>query len=210
MKKKYAFYCSGKASRIIKFFEDKNQDLWSVNFVFYDGEDFETIKVLKNLFKSKLIVYFNINNFKGRILSQNVTDNLLENLVDAEVDYLFCFGSKVLKKNLVEVYENKIINFHPSILPSFPGIGSIDQALATSVQVLGNTAHFIDSGIDTGPIIMQSVMSRKDFNCYEDVLRLQLPMLEKIWNLLDEDKISVQENLVIINSEKVKCNFFSI
>lgn len=210
MRKKYAFYCSGKASRIIEFFEDKNKDLCSVSFVFYDGEDSETIEILKKLFDSKLIVYFNINNFTGRILSQNVTDRLLENLVKAKVDYLFCFGSKVLKDNLIDIYKNKIINFHPSILPSFPGKTSIDQALATNVQVLGNTAHFIDSGIDTGPIIMQSVMSRRDFNCYDDVLRLQLPMLEKIWNLLDEDKISVQENLVIIDSEKGESNFFSI
>lgn len=210
MKKKYAFYCSGNASRIIKFFYDKNQDLWSVSFIFYDGEDSETIEVLNKLFDSKLIVFNNINNFKGGILSQNISDKLLENLVKSKVDYLFCFGSKILKGNLIDVYENKIVNFHPSILPSFPGKMSIDQALATNVQVLGNTAHFVDSGIDTGPIIMQSVMSRRDFICYEDVLRLQLLMLEKIWNLLDEDKIIVQENLVIIDSEKVNSNFFSL
>lgn len=210
MKKKYAFYCSGNASRIIKFFDDKNQDLYSISFVFYDGDDSDTINVLRKLFGLKLIVYRNISEFRGKLLSQAISDELLKKLDDYKVDYLFCFGSKVLKGKLIDVYENRIINFHPSILPSFPGIKSIDQALSTHVQVLGNTAHFIDRGIDTGPIIMQSVMARRNFKCYEDVLSLQLPMLEKIWDLLDENKISIEENIVIIDSDEVKGNFFSI
>ena len=209
MKKKYAFYCSGNASRIIKFYKERSQDLFSVSFVFYDGGNPEIIRILNELFTSKLIVYSNINNFKGKKLSQDLTDELLKYSLNANIDYIFCFGDKVLRRNLIDVYQNRIINFHPSILPSFPGINSIDQALSSNVQVLGNTAHFIDYGLDTGPIIMQSAMSRRGFTTYEDVLGLQLLMLEKIWILLDEDKIKVLENLVMIECENVKSNFFS-
>ena len=100
--------------------------------------------------------------------------------------------------------------FHPSLLPAFPGVKSIDKALNYSVQILGNTAHFIDEGIDTGPIIMQSVISRAYFKCYEDVLSLQLKMLKKIWSLLEKDKIRVTKNKVTIDEVTNKNTFFSI
>jgi phosphoribosylglycinamide formyltransferase-1 len=108
-------------------------------------------------------------------------------------------------------YKNRIVNFHPSILPSFPGLMAIDQALASGVQFLGNTAHIINKGIDTGPIIMQSVLKRQAYSKYEDVLNLQIPMLEKIWLLLDGDNLEVGENFVQINSEGSQYNsFFSV
>ena len=48
-----------------------------------------------------------------------------------------------------------MINVHPALLPAFPGIGSVEQAIAYGVKVFGVTVHFVDEGVDTGPIILQ-------------------------------------------------------
>jgi phosphoribosylglycinamide formyltransferase-1 len=195
---KFAFYCSGKASRVIKFYESRSLEEFSVDFVFYDGGISEVEKKLENLFDSNVLLYKNPTGLKGKDLSQDVSNVLLENMQRLGVNYLFCFGDKVLKPNLIDCYKNRIINFHPSLLPAFSGMNAIDKALASSVQILGNTAHFIDYGIDTGPIIMQSVLSRLSFNDYEDVLKLQLIMLERIWKLLERNRIVVEDNRVLI------------
>ena len=101
-------------------------------------------------------------------------------LVENNVEYLLCFGNKILKKELIKAYHNRLINFHPAILPSFKGLKAIDQALEFGSEFLGNTAHYIDKGIDTGKIIIQSAMLKEDFNDYEDVLELQFPMIKMI------------------------------
>jgi phosphoribosylglycinamide formyltransferase-1 len=131
-------------------------------------------------------------------------------MLEFKIDFLFCFGDRILKGRILEVYKNKIINFHPSLLPAFSGLNAIDKALNSSVQILGNTAHFIDEGIDTGPIIMQSVIPRNSYTCYEDVLSLQIPMLLRIWELIDSNKITVIDNLVVVKSLINKDPFFSL
>lgn len=200
MKKiRFALYCSGKASRVLKFYESKSLEEYSVDFVLYDGGILEVELKLDKIFNSRVLHYKNPNSLKGKYLSQEVSNILLENMQRLGVDYLFCFGDKILKSNLIDSYKNKIINFHPSLLPAFPGVNAIDQALASSVQVLGNTAHFIDYGIDTGPIIMQSVLSRSSFKDYEDVLKLQVPMLQRIWKLIENNKIKVENGKVLIS-----------
>ncbi len=201
MKKKYAVYCSGGAGRIIKFFEKYNEKEYPLEFVYYDGRRQEISDKLFLLFKNKLIEHNS---------GTNPSENLHEYLLEKKIDYLFCFGDRILKGKILETYKNKIINFHPSLLPAFPGLNAIDQALASSVQILGNTAHFIDCGVDTGPIIMQSVLSRQAFTCYEDVLSLQIHMLERIWRLLDLELIHVNNNKVTISVSSLNQEFYSI
>lgn len=211
MKKNYGFYCSGNATRVLEFYKYNDLNKYPVSLVFYDGGVEETTQRLTKLFGAKLVNFTNNANLNGKRLSQQISDLLLFHMQKKSIDYLFCFGNALLKQNLLDIFENKIINFHPSLLPSFPGLNAIDQALKSSVQILGNTAHFIDKGIDTGPIIMQTVLRRTSFNNYEDLLRLQIPMLEKIWFFLEEDMIKVDNQLVKIDSDGISNNcFFSI
>jgi len=55
-----------------------------------------------------------------------------------------------------------VINVHPALLPAFPGLGAIDQALAYGVKVFGVTVHFVDEGVDTGPVILQRAVELPD------------------------------------------------
>ena len=112
---------------------------------------------------------------------------LLNQFKSKEIDYIFCFGSKIFKKILINSYKNKIINFHPSLLPKYPGLNAIDQAILNNEKELGNTAHFIDEGIDTGQIILQSRIDSNEFVNYDTVLDLQIGMLRILWNTIEND-----------------------
>lgn len=62
---------------------------------------------------------------------------------------------ELLSPGFVERFRNRIINVHPALLPSFPGLDAVQQALEHGVKVTGVTVHFVDEGVDSGPIILQ-------------------------------------------------------
>lgn len=70
---------------------------------------------------------------------------------------------------LVRRFPQRIVNIHPSLLPSFPGLNPHQQALDYGVKVSGCTVHFVDEGMDTGPIIMQSVVAVEDDDTAESL-----------------------------------------
>ena len=114
-------------------------------------------------------------------------------------------------ETLIDVFKNKIINFHPSILPLYPGVKSIDQAIKDDKSILiGNTAHFIDKGIDTGPIIIQSIAPKSLFKSkgYDGIINLQLPMLDFIYEKLLKNKITIKDNKVTVNNTTCEPQFF--
>ena len=80
-------------------------------------------------------------------------------LQDAKVDLIVLAGfMRVLKGDFLRAFENRIVNIHPSLLPSFPGLESWKQALDHGVKVTGCTVHFVDAGIDAGAIIGQQTV----------------------------------------------------
>jgi phosphoribosylglycinamide formyltransferase 1 len=77
-------------------------------------------------------------------------------LREARVDLIVLAGfMRILKGEFLRAFENRVVNTHPSLLPSFPGLEAWKQALEYGVKVTGCTAHFVDQGVDTGPIIGQ-------------------------------------------------------
>ena len=81
---------------------------------------------------------------------------IVEALRAHEVEWVVLAGyMRLIGDVLLEAYEGRIINIHPSLLPSFPGKDAIGQALEHGVKVTGVTVHFVDAGMDTGPIIAQ-------------------------------------------------------
>lgn len=84
---------------------------------------------------------------------------ILKELQDRQVDLVVLAGyMRILTPTLVEPYMGRMINIHPSLLPSFPGINAIGQALEHGVKVTGVTVHFVDGGLDSGPIIVQTAV----------------------------------------------------
>ena len=62
---------------------------------------------------------------------------------------------QLLSDSFIGRFRNRIVNVHPALLPAFPGLDAIGQALAHGVRVTGVTVHFVDEGVDTGPILLQ-------------------------------------------------------
>lgn len=81
---------------------------------------------------------------------------MIQKLKRANVEWIVLAGyMRIVGDTLLEAYENKIVNIHPSLLPSFRGKNAVEQALEAGVKVTGVTVHYVDEGIDTGPIIAQ-------------------------------------------------------
>lgn len=72
---------------------------------------------------------------------------------------LICLAGfmRILSNDFIKKYKNRIINIHPSLLPAFPGLNAQKQAIKYGVKYSGCTVHLVDSGIDTGPIILQAI-----------------------------------------------------
>lgn len=80
-------------------------------------------------------------------------------LQDAKVDLIVLAGfMRVLKGDFLRAFEGRIVNIHPSLLPSFPGLEAWKQALDYGVKVTGCTVHFVDAGVDSGAIIGQQTV----------------------------------------------------
>jgi len=83
----------------------------------------------------------------------------IDALRNAQVDLIVLAGfMRVLKGEFLRSFEGRIVNIHPSLLPSFPGLEAWKQALEYGVKVTGCTVHFVDAGVDSGPIIAQQAV----------------------------------------------------
>jgi phosphoribosylglycinamide formyltransferase-1 len=76
---------------------------------------------------------------------------------------------QLVTDELLDRFPDAVINIHPSLLPAFPGIDAVGQALAYGVKVFGVTVHFVDTGLDTGPVIMQRTVELPDAREPDDV-----------------------------------------
>lgn len=201
-KKSFCIYCSEGASRVIKFYSvGENIKNYRPNKLVYDGEKEGVIKSLNEMFGDDLIIFNNnVKTYDPKRIHTSTSQFLHKTLDEFSIEHLLCFGGKILKKKFINSYRNKLINFHPAILPSFKGLLSINQALDSGVNFLGNTAHFIDEGIDTGKILIQSAMLTEEFEDYEDVLEMQFPMIKMIlrdilnYEINDKDIMQELEN----------------
>ena len=93
-------------------------------------------------------------------LSEDVESRLVDELQASGAELIVLAGyMRLVKAPLLEAFPRRIINIHPSLLPSFPGLEAWRQALTAGVKITGCTVHFVDSGMDTGEIIAQSEVS---------------------------------------------------
>lgn len=87
---------------------------------------------------------------------QAYEEELITVLREREVTWIFLAGyMRIIGAHLLQAYHGRIVNIHPSLLPKFPGKDAIEKAYRVKVNKTGVTVHYIDEGIDTGPIIAQ-------------------------------------------------------
>jgi len=195
----FGFYTSHRATRLCRFLASPLRGDTAIGMVLHDGEPSSELQRLcdKNAIPLICVDYKKLGIDKKQ-RSSYVSGILLDELTTRKVDYCFSFGAHLLVGKLLDIYRNRIINFHPSLLPAFPGIKAVDQAINYGALLIGNTAHFIDEGVDTGAIIMQSFLTRKEYSGYDSVLDLQLTMLAQIIKWLEEDRVKIKGRTVQI------------
>lgn len=88
---------------------------------------------------------------------------VVELLKERDIEWVILAGyMRLIGDTLLSAYENRIINIHPSLLPSFPGKDAIGQAMEHGVKITGVTVHYVDAGMDTGKIIAQAAVDVVD------------------------------------------------
>ncbi len=130
---------------------------------------------------------------------------LLEKVNSLSPDLIVTAGyMRLLRKDFVETYRNRILNIHPSLLPAFPGVHAHRDAIAYGVKFSGCTVHFVDEGVDTGPIVLQSVVKIPDGMTESELARAVLKeehkILPKAIDLFCNDRLSIEGRKVKIQS----------
>ena len=111
---------------------------------------------------------------------------------------------RILSEQFVDLYPRRIINVHPALLPSFPGLEAQEQALDHGVKVTGCTVHFVDREVDHGPIILQTPVAIRDDDTVETlsgrILREEHRILPEALRLLTEDQLKVDGRRVLFKN----------
>lgn len=154
--KRVAVLASGNGSNfeaIIQAVEEGRINC-SVELVFSDKPDAYVLERAKN---HKIpFTSFMIKDFSSKL---EYEQELLRILKENQTDILILAGyMRLIGNELLEAFPQRIINIHPSLLPSFPGLHGIEDAFNYGVKYTGVTVHYVDSGIDTGKIINQAVV----------------------------------------------------
>jgi phosphoribosylglycinamide formyltransferase 1 len=104
---------------------------------------------------------------------------------------------QLLCASFIERFDGRVINVHPALLPSFPGLDAIGQAYRHGVQVSGVTVHFVDAGVDTGPIILQEPIEltyTRPIEEFEDrIHRVEHRLLPRAIELIAEGRVRIDE-----------------
>ena len=126
---------------------------------------------------------------------------LVLKLKEFSIDLICLAGyMRILGEEVIQTFEKKIINIHPSLLPAFPGLNAQKQAINHGVKFSGCTVHFVDSGVDSGPIILQTVVPVYD---NDDEKSLSKRILEQEHYLYPKAIKMIQENKIRLSGRTV-------
>jgi phosphoribosylglycinamide formyltransferase-1 len=128
---------------------------------------------------------------------------IAEKLSERDVELVVLAGfMRVVKKPLLDVCPLKVVNIHPALLPSFPGLHGQRQAVEYGVRISGCTVHFVDEGVDTGPIIIQAAVpvypDDTEESLSERILKEEHRILPKAVKLLAEGRLEVRGQKVSV------------
>ena len=131
---------------------------------------------------------------------------ILNTLKENRIDIVVLAGfMRILSPHFVKEYRNKIINIHPSLLPRFPGAHAHRDAIQAGATESGCTVHFVDEGIDTGPIILQESVNIDKEDTEETLAMKVLPLEHRIFpkaiELLSSQKLKINKGKVSIETD---------
>jgi len=140
--------------------------------------------------------------FKGK--REEYDSLLVKELQKWDVDIVCLAGfMRIITPTLISAFPNRILNIHPALLPAFPGLHVQKAALEHGVKFSGCTVHFVDEGMDTGPIIIQAVVPILDHDTEESlsarILQQEHTIYSRAIQLYAEGRLSVQGRRVTVS-----------
>jgi len=150
-------------------------------------------------------LFVNPKPFSGRPDGREAYDRaLLETLTKYDVELVLLAGyMKIVTPILVKAYANRMMNIHPSLLPSFPGLDAQKKAIEWGCKLAGCTVHFVTEGVDEGPIILQAAVPILDGDTPETLADRILQEEHKIYpravQLFAEGRLRVEGRRVIVS-----------
>lgn len=189
-----AVFISGRGSNFIKIHENIKSNFIknaTISVVFSNNENAKGLEYAKRENIPVVIIPS-----KNRSDRDNYDTEIIEAIKPYNIDLICLAGyMRIVTDKLLDKYKNRIINIHPSLLPSFTGLNAQKQAIDYGVKYSGCTVHFVDNGLDTGPIILQSVVEVSEDDNYETlsakILKEEHTIYSKAINLFAENKLSI-------------------
>nr|WP_263327150.1 phosphoribosylglycinamide formyltransferase [Neobacillus sp. Marseille-Q6967] len=155
---KIAVFASGTGSNFAAILEAiKSKEISNVEVVLLVSDRLEALAVKKAKDEAIPVFTFRAKDYPSK---EAYEKEILDELTKWNVDLIVLAGfMRLLGSVLLGAYDGRIINVHPSLLPAFKGKDAIGQALDYGVKVTGVTVHYVDEGMDTGPIIAQQAIT---------------------------------------------------
>lgn len=193
-----AVLVSGRGTNLQAIIDDikKGRIDGSIKIVISDNPDAYALeRAHRNNIKTEIVLYKRFNSKK------EYEEVILKHLSIYKIDLIVLAGyMRLLSSNFVQKYHHRIINIHPALLPAFPGLNAQRQALRYGVKVSGCTVHFVDEGLDSGPIILQKAVKVKQDDDEESlsrrILKYEHQLLPKAIQLFALDRIKIIKNIV--------------
>ncbi|RKY37722.1 MAG: phosphoribosylglycinamide formyltransferase [Candidatus Omnitrophota bacterium] len=192
--KKFAVFVSGSGSNLQAIIDAVNRGYIPGNIALVVSDNPQAYAVVRAKNAGIETFVFNPRAYPKR---EDYEEIIIQELNKREVEFIVLAGfMRVLTPFFIRKYKNKILNIHPALLPSFPGTHGVRDALNYGVKVTGVTVHFVDEGIDTGPIILQEAEKVRDDDS-EESLHQRLHEIEhriypKAIKLFIEDKLVIE------------------
>ena len=189
-----AVFCSGYGSNFQAIVDASKRKLFDANVTIMvcDNKDaFALERAKKENIKTLLVLR---ENFKTR---EDFENKIIDRLEKEDIELICLAGfMRVLSPGLVKQYENRILNIHPALLPSFKGTHAIKDAFGHGVKVTGVTVHFVTGELDAGPIILQEAV-RIEEDDTEETLKKKIHAVEhtlypKAIRLFTEGRLKVK------------------
>lgn len=131
---------------------------------------------------------------------------LLEYLAGNNIDYVISFFTKLMMGHLLDIYRDRIINLHPSLLPAFKGMNGFGDAVSYGARYVGSTIHFIDENMDEGKIIAQTMYPldvNKDTKYIRHrIFEQQCKSLLQVTKWLADGRIEIEGSKVIVKNAR--------
>jgi len=158
-------------------------------------------------------VHVSAKGFKGK--REEYDALLVKELRERDVELVCLAGfMRIITPTLIKAYSNHILNIHPALLPAFPGLHVQKAALELGVKFSGCTVHFVDEGMDTGPIIIQAVVPILDKDTEDSlsarILRQEHKIYSRAIQLYADGRLTIRGRRVSVSNGEQSADAFLI